>query len=120
MFSSRDVDVLTQPGVSDGFEDLETSQDLDGVGGQGETIAATHIMRKRRGEEGEGSELGISQGLHGFSVIHHHGSEMHTAYRGRTKKYRNIYICCSNNNSNRKSIPSTSTTYNQSHTGKTH
>lgn len=71
MFSSRDIDVLTQPGVCDGFKDLEAAQDLDGVGGQRETVAATHIMRKRRGEEGESTELSISQGLHDLSNIHH-------------------------------------------------
>lgn len=71
MFSSRDVNVLTQPGVRDGFKDLEAAQDLDGVGGQGETVTATNIMRKRRGEKCESPELCISQRLHGLSDIQH-------------------------------------------------
>lgn len=87
MFSSRDVDVLTQPGVRDGFKDLEAAQDLDGVGGQWKAVAATHIMRKRRGEEGESPELGISQGLHGLSDIQHLGSG--SAHFSERKKKKN-------------------------------
>lgn len=34
MLSSGDVHILAESGVSDGLEDLETSQDFDGVGGE--------------------------------------------------------------------------------------
>lgn len=46
MFSSGDVHVLAESGVSDGFEDLESSQDFNGVGGEREAIAPTDIMRE--------------------------------------------------------------------------
>lgn len=46
MFPSGDVHILAESGVSDGFEDLETSQDFDRVGGEREAIAPTDIMRE--------------------------------------------------------------------------
>lgn len=113
MFSSRDVDVLTQPGVRDGFKDLEATQDLDGVWGQGETVAATHIMRKRRGKEGESPELGISQRLHGLSDIQHLGSgtaHCSKRYKNNTQK--------TNKQINKNSITGINITYNQDHTLK--
>lgn len=64
MLPSGDVHILAQSGMGDGLEDLKASQDLDGVGGERKTIAATHIVRKRRGEEGGGPQLRISEGLH--------------------------------------------------------
>lgn len=47
VFPSGHVHVLAESGMSDGFEDLETSQDFDGVGGEREAITTTDIMRKR-------------------------------------------------------------------------
>lgn len=46
MFPSRDVYILAESGVSDRLEDLETSQDFDGVGGKREAIASADIMRE--------------------------------------------------------------------------
>lgn len=42
---SGDVHILAESGVSDGLQDLETSQDFDRVGGQREAIAPADIMR---------------------------------------------------------------------------
>lgn len=64
MLPSGDVHILAQSGMGDGLEDLKASQDLDGVGGERKPIAAAHIMRKRRSEEGGGPKLRISEGLH--------------------------------------------------------
>lgn len=52
---SGNVHILAESGVSDGFENLETSQDFDGVGSQRESIASTDIMWKSWGKEGKGS-----------------------------------------------------------------
>lgn len=46
MFASGDVNILTESGMNDSLEDLESSQDFDGVGGQGETITSTDVMRE--------------------------------------------------------------------------
>lgn len=46
VFPSGDVHILAESGVSDGFEDLEASQDFDRVGGEREAIAPTDIMRE--------------------------------------------------------------------------
>lgn len=46
MLPSGYVHILAESGMSDGLEDLKASQDLDGVGGEREAIAPTHIMRK--------------------------------------------------------------------------
>lgn len=64
MLPSGDVHILAQSGMGDGLEDLEASQNLDGVGSERKSIAATHIMRKRRGEEGGGPQFSISERLH--------------------------------------------------------
>lgn len=45
MFASGDVNVLTESGMAHSLEDLESSQDFDGVGGKRETITPTNIMR---------------------------------------------------------------------------
>lgn len=64
MLPSADVHILTQSGMGDSLEDLKASQDLDGVRRKRKPIAAAHVMRKRRGEEGGGPQLRISEGLH--------------------------------------------------------
>lgn len=46
MLPSGDVHILAESGVSDGLEELETSQDFDGVWGKREAITATDIMRE--------------------------------------------------------------------------
>lgn len=64
MFASGDVHVLAKSGVDDSLEDLESSQDLDGVGGQGETITPTDVMGESRGKEGESPQLCVFEGAH--------------------------------------------------------
>lgn len=64
MLSSGDVHILAESGVSDGLEDLETSQDFDGVGGEGKTIAPADVMGESGGKEGEGPQLGVFEGPH--------------------------------------------------------
>lgn len=44
MFSSGNIHVLAESGVSEGLEELEASQDFDGVWGEREAIAPTDIM----------------------------------------------------------------------------
>lgn len=46
MFASGDVNVLTKSGMDYSLEDLEASQDFDGVGGKRETITPTNVMRE--------------------------------------------------------------------------
>lgn len=46
MFSSGNIHILAESGVSDGLEDLESSKDFDRVGGERKAIAATDIMWK--------------------------------------------------------------------------
>lgn len=55
MFSPGDVYVLAESGMSDGLQNLEASQDFDGVRSKWESVASTHIIRKSRGKECEGS-----------------------------------------------------------------
>lgn len=71
MFPSGDVHILAESGVSDGLEELETSQDFDGVWGEREAIASTDIMRESWGEEGEGPQLGVFEGLHLATGLKH-------------------------------------------------
>ena len=71
MFPSGDVHILAQSGVSDGLEDLKASQDFDGVGGEGEAIAPTDIVRESRGKEGEGPQLSIFEGPHPATGLTH-------------------------------------------------
>lgn len=46
MFASGDVNVLTKSGMDYSLEDLEASQDFDGVGGKRQTITPTNVMRE--------------------------------------------------------------------------
>lgn len=78
MLPSGDVHILAQSGMGDGLEDLEASQDLDGVWGERKSIAATHIMRKRRSEEGGGPQFSISEGLHDHLMLNKHTDTAHT------------------------------------------
>lgn len=46
MLPSGNVHILAKSGVSDGLENLEASQDFNGVWGEWEAIAPTNIMRE--------------------------------------------------------------------------
>lgn len=64
MLPSGYVHILAESGMSDSLEDLKASQDFDGVGGEREAVAPTHIMRESGGKEGEGPQLSVFEGPH--------------------------------------------------------
>ena len=65
MLPPCDVHILTQTWVYEGLQELEAAQDLDGVGGEGQAVAAAHVVGEGRGEEGERPQLGLSERSHG-------------------------------------------------------